>query len=70
MLACKAFATMVVGVFLAGCYQPRAGDCEYLCGAGNSCPSGLTCDNNICRDPAEVGMSCGAADVDAQLVAA
>jgi len=50
---------------LAGCYAPKIRDCQQACGPNNSCPSGLTCSNTVCRDPARVDTACMETEPDA-----
>jgi hypothetical protein len=48
-------------VICAGCYSPSYRDCEVTC-AGNVCPSGLMCENGMCRVPGAAGLPCGSLD--------
>jgi hypothetical protein len=50
------FAVLVAA--LAGCYKPTVADCAYQCSASNPCPDELTCDGQLCREPARIGMAC------------
>ena len=50
---------------LAGCYSPKIRDCQQACGPNNSCPSGLTCSNTVCRDPSRVDTACTEIEPDA-----
>ncbi|MEO6951601.1 MAG: hypothetical protein ABI321_07300 [Polyangia bacterium] len=42
----------------AGCYDPKPPSGSYLCGAGNACPSGLSCDCGQCVTSDE-NAACG-----------
>ncbi len=57
---------VVVGLVLAGCYNPAIPDCAYSCvSADSECPSGLTCDvaQHACRIAGATG-ACAAPGVD------
>lgn len=44
VLVCVASA-----LFANACYSPNLADCQFKCGAGNSCPDGTSCTNGFCR---------------------
>lgn len=57
------FVVVVVAAVLASaCYSPGYRDCEVTC-AGGTCPSGLRCDQGVCRLPGMNG-ACGTVDGD------
>jgi hypothetical protein len=47
---------------LSGCYSPRLSSGGFRCGEGYICPRGLACVEGLCRDPADVPGTPGAAD--------
>ena len=56
---------IAVALLVTGCYSPQARDCAYRC-AGMVCPTGLSCEQGFCREPAFVG-ACNPAGDDAPI---
>lgn len=41
----------LTAVLLAGCFQPKIGEGEFMCGPNRLCPSGFVCGGNRCFTP-------------------
>lgn len=53
---------------LAACYSPSFRDCALTCAAGNTCPNGLECHDNYCREPGATSSCTGDGGPDMMMI--
>lgn len=49
----------VVAIAAASCFTPGLEDCQFLCGAGTTCPVGTACVDGVCRSDGAAGACPG-----------
>lgn len=59
---------VALAVAVSGCYSPGVADCQFSCGAGDSCPDGTSCMGGYCRTTST--GSCSTIGLDAAVDAA